>query len=57
VKGKAAEMTARCATEGKCAAARSGAGGVESLLAGHPAGFADAAHVLLDVLIHPEKCQ
>jgi hypothetical protein len=57
VKGKAAEMAARCAIEGKCAAARCGAGGGGSLFAGHPAGFADAAHVLLDVLIHPEKCQ
>ena len=57
MKGKAAEMAARCATEGKCPAARRGAGGAGSLLAGHPAGFADAAHALLDVLIHPEKCQ
>src|ERR1700733_12796907 len=48
-------MAARCAIESKCAAARCGAGGVDSLFAGHPAGFVDAAHMLLDVLVHPES--
>jgi hypothetical protein len=53
VEGKAAEMAARCAVEGKCAAAREApAASIACSL-----GFADAAHVRLDVLIHPEKCQ
>jgi hypothetical protein len=36
---------------GGCAA---GVGGVDGLLAGHPAGVVDAAQALLDELIHRE---
>src|ERR1700732_38905 len=57
VKGKAAEMPARCAIEGKCAPARRDVGGVDGLLGGHPASLVDASQVLLDVLIPPEQCR
>jgi hypothetical protein len=49
------EMAARGAIEGKWAAVRRGVGGVDGMLGGHPAGFVDAAQVLLDELTDPEK--
>jgi hypothetical protein len=45
-----------CHRRGQWAAARQGVGGVDGLLGGQPAGLVDAAQVLLDELIHPEKC-
>jgi hypothetical protein len=49
------EAAARGAIEGKYTAARRGVGGVDGLLAGHPAGLVDAARVLLAEVIHSEK--
>ena len=49
------EAAARGAIEGKYTAARRGFGGVDGLLAGHPAGLVDAARVLLAEVIHSEK--
>jgi hypothetical protein len=43
-------------SRGQWAGARRGVGGVDGLLGGQPAGLVDAAQVLLDELIHPEKC-
>jgi hypothetical protein len=57
VKGKAAETAARGAIEGASARPR-GEASVLSMACsvGTPPVFVDAAQVLLDVLIHSEKC-
>jgi hypothetical protein len=44
-----------CHRRGQWAAARQGVGGVDGLLGGHPASLVDAAQVLRDELIQPEK--